>query len=261
MNVEEGAVPVKVLVVEDDEGVGRFLHQVISEEGWEANWEEDGAVALRHLQDESYDLVLLDVMLPGKDGVEVCRELRARGNNVPVLMITARDALEDKIAGLDAGADDYLIKPFDPRIISLKVNNLIRLRDDMKERYSRVVIAESETGNNIARDVNEAFISKLRVLLMENISDPNFGVNELAMRIGMSTSVLYRKMRSLTGMTINEFVKTIRFHEAKKLLESGVYQVGEVALLIGFEDAKYFSREFTKVFGKNPKEIKRRGAG
>ena len=130
MSVEEDVVPVKVLVVEDDEGVGRFLHQVISEEGWEAKWEEDGAMALRLLQDETFDLVLLDVMLPGKDGVEVCRELRAHGNNIPVLMITARDALEDKIAGLDAGADDYLCKPFQMAELLARARALLRRSAD-----------------------------------------------------------------------------------------------------------------------------------
>jgi len=201
--------------------------------------------------------------MPEMNGLEVCRNMKNSIStaHIPIVLLTARTQNQQIIEGLAAGADDYLIKPFDPRIISLKVSNLIRLRDDMKERYSRGVTAEAETGNDIARDANEAFISKLRGLLIENISDPNFGVNELAVQIGMSTSVLYRKMRSLTGMTINEFVKTIRFHEAKKLLESGVYQVGEVALLIGFEDVKYFSREFTKVFGKKPKEIKRQNVG
>lgn len=129
---------IKVLVVEDDEGVGRFLHQVISEEGWDAKWEEDGAVALRLLQEEPFDLVLLDVMLPGRDGLEVCRELRARGNNVPVLMITARDALEDKIAGLDAGADDYLCKPFQMAELLARARALLRRSTDSQTHLMEV---------------------------------------------------------------------------------------------------------------------------
>jgi DNA-binding response OmpR family regulator len=138
MSVEEDILPVKVLVVEDDEGVGRFLHQVISEEGWEARWEEDGAMALRLLTEEPFDLVLLDVMLPGKDGVEVCRELRARSNNVPVLMITARDALEDKIAGLDAGADDYLCKPFQMAELLARARALLRRSSDSQSHLLEV---------------------------------------------------------------------------------------------------------------------------
>jgi len=138
MSVEEGVLPVKVLIVEDDEGVGRFLHQVISEEGWEPKWVEDGEVMLRQMQEEPYDLVLLDVMLPGRDGVEVCRELRARGSNVPVLMITARDALEDKIAGLDAGADDYLCKPFQMAELLARARALLRRSADSQTHLLEV---------------------------------------------------------------------------------------------------------------------------
>ncbi len=158
MSEEENVMPVKILVVEDDEGVGRFLHQVISEEGWEAKWEEDGAVALRLLNDESFDLVLLDVMLPGKDGIEVCRELRARGNNVPVLMITARDALEDKIAGLDAGADDYLCKPFQMAELLARARALLRRSSDTQAHVLEVqdltldpLTRQAKRGGNVVR--------------------------------------------------------------------------------------------------------------
>jgi len=138
MSVEEGILPVKVLIVEDDEGVGRFLQQVISEEGWEPKWVEDGEVTLREMQEEPYDLVLLDVMLPGMDGVAVCREMRARGNNMPVLMITARDALEDKIAGLDAGADDYLCKPFQMAELLARARALLRRSADSQTHLLEV---------------------------------------------------------------------------------------------------------------------------
>ncbi len=82
----------------------------------------------------------------------------------------------------------------------------------MKTRYRQTVVEEEDTETSIARDLNEAFISKLRALVIENISDTSFGVDQLAFQVGMSLSVLYRKMRLLTGMTINEFVKTIRLN-------------------------------------------------
>src|SRR5690606_9234150 len=106
-------------------------------------------------------------------------------------------------------------------------------------------------------DKNEEFIMKLGSLVKEHISDRDFGVNELATQIGMSVSALYRKLRSLTGLTINDFVKTIRFNEAQKLLDSGVYNVSEVSMMIGFDDSKYFSTEFKKIFGKTPTEAKK----
>ncbi len=130
----------------------------------------------------------------------------------------------------------------------------------MKTKCRQTVVEEEDTKTSIARDLNEAFISKFRALVIENISDTSFGVDQLAFQVGMSLSVLYRKMRLLTGMTINEFVKTIRLNKAKKLLETGVYQVNEVATTVGFEDSKYFSKEFRKAFGKTPVEVKRQEA-
>ncbi|HEX8552496.1 MAG TPA: response regulator transcription factor [Abditibacteriaceae bacterium] len=102
----------KVLVVEDDDGVARFLLRAMSESGYAVQPCADGLEALQLAGDGGFDLILLDVMLPGLDGLEVARRLRANKVATPILMLTARDTLEDKIAGLDAGADDYLVKPF-----------------------------------------------------------------------------------------------------------------------------------------------------
>ncbi|GAA4442481.1 two-component regulator propeller domain-containing protein [Ravibacter arvi] len=256
--VAAGKLSNTILIIEDNDELRAFIRELF--EG-EFNTIEagNGRLGLELANEHVPDIILCDVMMPEMNGLEVCRNLKNNISTVhiPVVLLTARTQNEQIIEGLAAGADDYLVKPFDPRIVSLKINNLIHLRDDLKERYRQAVLAEPETANNIAQDQNEAFIRKLKSLVTENISDPGFGVNELARHAGMSVSVLYRKMRSLTGMTINEFVKTIRFHEAKRLLESGVYQVGEVATLIGFEDTKYFSREFVKIFGQKPNEIKK----
>jgi signal transduction histidine kinase/ligand-binding sensor domain-containing protein/CheY-like chemotaxis protein len=251
-----------ILIIEDNDELRAFIREQFEGE-FNAIEAENGHSGLKLAHEHIPDVILCDVMMPELNGLEVCRRLKNDINtaHIPIVLLTARTQNEQIIEGLAAGADDYLTKPFDPRILSLKISNLIRLRDDLRERYRQILTTEPKTGNSIARDVNEAFISKLKDLLMENISDPNFGVNELATQVGMSVSVLYRKMRSLTGMTINEFVKTIRFDQAKKLLESGAYQVSEVATLIGFEDAKYFSKEFSKVFGQKPKEVRKQGTG
>lgn len=106
-------VAMKVLVVEDNPKLARFLQRALVEEGYIVDAATDGETAVVQLAQIGYDLVLLDWMLPGMDGLAVCRELRKRGNMTPVLMLTARTETAEKIAGLDAGADDYLPKPFD----------------------------------------------------------------------------------------------------------------------------------------------------
>jgi two-component system OmpR family response regulator len=103
----------RVLVVEDDEKLSRALDRGLRGEGYAVDLVADGNAAIFHASVHDYDLVLLDLMLPGADGLEVCRVLRERGRWVPVLMLTARGRVDDRIGGLDAGADDYLAKPFD----------------------------------------------------------------------------------------------------------------------------------------------------
>lgn len=102
----------RVLVVEDDPGVSGFLAQGFREHGYAVDVVSNGEDALAHAAAAPYDLIVLDVMLPGRDGLAVCSELRGRRIGTPVVMLTARDAVSDRIAGLDCGADDYLIKPF-----------------------------------------------------------------------------------------------------------------------------------------------------
>jgi DNA-binding response OmpR family regulator len=104
---------VKILVVEDNKKLARFLLRALAEEGYVVDVVSDGLTAVQQIQSIAYDLVILDWMLPGMDGLSVCRDVRARGGQVPILMLTARAEVPERIAGLDAGADDYLPKPFD----------------------------------------------------------------------------------------------------------------------------------------------------
>jgi DNA-binding response OmpR family regulator len=102
----------RVLVVEDDPEISRFLVRGLTEERYVVDLVEDGPSAIDQVAAEEYDAIVLDLMLPGVDGFEVCRRLRAHGLDTPIIMVTARDALADRVAGLDGGADDYLVKPF-----------------------------------------------------------------------------------------------------------------------------------------------------
>ena len=102
----------RVLLVEDEARIADFVSKGLSEDGYAVDVAHDGEEALGWVDVAEFDVVILDVMLPLRDGIEVCRELRKRGVQTPVLMLTARDAIEDRVLGLDSGADDYLVKPF-----------------------------------------------------------------------------------------------------------------------------------------------------
>ncbi|MEV0596292.1 response regulator transcription factor [Nonomuraea cavernae] len=116
----------RLLVVDDEPALREALQSSLEFEGYRVATANDGLAALERLSGESYDAVLLDVMMPRLDGLTACRRLRATGNHVPVLMLTARDAVGDRVSGLDAGADDYLVKPFELDELLARVRALLR---------------------------------------------------------------------------------------------------------------------------------------
>jgi two-component system response regulator QseB len=116
----------RLLLIEDDTALGEGIHQALVREGYTVDWLKDGASALHALLSESFDLAILDLGLPRLDGLSVLRSLRDSGSALPILVLTARDATQDRIAGLDAGADDYLVKPFDVSELKARLRALLR---------------------------------------------------------------------------------------------------------------------------------------
>jgi two-component system OmpR family response regulator/two-component system response regulator QseB len=119
----------RVLLVEDDEMIGQSLREALTRQGWSVDWVKDGLLAQSALADGGYACVLLDLGLPQRDGVEVLRRARAAGETTPVLVLTARDGLDDRVDGLDLGADDYLVKPYELRELLARMRAVIRRRD------------------------------------------------------------------------------------------------------------------------------------
>jgi heavy metal response regulator len=122
----------RILVVEDERRITAFIKRGLEEERYAVDVAYDGEEALDWAAVANYDLIVLDVLLPKKDGIEVCRELRAQGNKVPILMLTARDAIEDRVQGLDSGADDYLVKPFAFQELLARIRALLRRSGEIK---------------------------------------------------------------------------------------------------------------------------------
>lgn len=210
----------------------------------------DHAVALARQM--SPDLIICEIADPKVDGLAICAALKSDAvtSHISVILLGSQ---EQEINGLHAGADTYILHPGDSDVLGLKIENLIRTRETLQELYLREI--SDKTGS---KELGGWFIEKLKQRVIENLSDPNFGVHEIAFRIGISVSVLYRKIRMLKGMTVNEFVKSIRMERAMQMLETGLYPVNEVAAAVGYEDVKYFSKEFRKFFEVTPIEVKRR---
>ena len=116
----------RLLLAEDDQMIGESVQRGLRQDGYAVDWVRDGVAAENAIADHDYDIVLLDLGLPRKDGIRLLEDLRRRHNRMPVLVLTARDAVADRVRGLDAGADDYLVKPFDLDELSARIRALIR---------------------------------------------------------------------------------------------------------------------------------------
>jgi two-component system, OmpR family, response regulator MprA len=148
----------RVLVVDDEPALREALQSSLEFEGYRVGLASDGQAALETLEREPYDLVLLDVMMPRLDGVTACRRLRAARNHVPVLMLTARDAVGDRVSGLNAGADDYLVKPFELDELLARVRALLR-RSALSTPAAQddgVLVYEDLRMDTVSREVTRA---------------------------------------------------------------------------------------------------------
>lgn len=128
MNTQNQTSPRKILVVDDDQRLRDLLRRYLSEQGFNVFVAEDGKEMSKLWQREHFDLLVLDLMLPGEDGLSICRRLRGAGDNTPIIMLTAKAEEIDRILGLEMGADDYLSKPFNPRELLARVNAILRRR-------------------------------------------------------------------------------------------------------------------------------------
>ncbi len=198
------------------------------------------------------DLVICDLMMPRLDGFEFCKLVKSdiRTNHIPVIMLTAKAALEDRLEGLELGADDYLAKPFNTEELQIRVRNLINIRQVLRDKYS-LKIAESIVRTTAKDDsIDNLFLRKLSSIIEKNISDSSFNVEILAEEMNMTSVQLRRKLKAVTNQTAIEFIRNYRLEKAAEMLQNKLTSVSEVAFLVGFESLSYFSKVFQEKFGK-----------
>ncbi len=242
-----------VLIVEDHDDLRQYLVGSLGQ-NYRILSATTGREALQQAQNEIPDLVLSDWLMPDMDGVQLCEALKTdeRTNHVPVLLLTSRSSTESKVEGLNAGADDYVTKPFNLEILLSRIGNLIHNRRRLQAKYSRVLTVEPTS--YLCESAEEKFLRKVTTLIDEHIADPDLAVARLERELGMSNTQLYRKLKALTGKGSNELIRGVRLQRASQLLQSGGYQVAEVAYAVGFNDPNYFIRAFKKEFGQSPGE-------
>ena len=240
-----------LLVVDDNEDFRLFMQHSL-ELQYRVEVASNGQDALTKVQELQPDLVISDVMMPGMDGNELCRLIKGdkRTAHIPVILLTARQAVESKVKGLETGADDYVTKPFNMTVLVLRIRKLIELsRYHRSAQTSTIDPAPSEI---LITSLDEKLIEKAVKYVEENISRSDLSVEELSHELGMSRVHLYKKLLQITGKTPIEFIRVIRLKRAAQLLRESQMHVSEIAYEVGFNNPKYFSRYFKEEFGVLP---------
>ncbi len=242
-----------MLLVDDNADVRYFIrsHFASGYHIFEANNGVEGwNIALKTIP----NIIISDVLMPDMDGFEFCRKIRKdeRTSHIPILLLTALGSREHEIEGLSKGADDYITKPFDLVVLQTKIENILSVRQSLKQKYSGEVFLQPR--NIILSSPDERFLQKAISVVENNISDAELDIDRLATEIGVSRMQLYRKLNALTEMTVKEFVRDIRLKRAAQMLIQKKMNVSEVAYAVGFKDLSHFRKCFKQEFSMSASE-------
>ncbi|MBA4411296.1 MAG: substrate-binding domain-containing protein [Bacteroidota bacterium] len=242
-----------ILVVEDIADVREFIRTSLGNQYLilEAT---NGREGLAKVLEEEPDLIISDVMMPEMDGLELTRQLKSdlKTCHIPVILLTAKAALEHKLEGLEEGADSYIPKPFNSRHLQVRVKKLLELRMKIREHYRGMPDAQDEeTGIN---RLDKKFLNKLTLIIEENLNKEDISVDELGQKIGISRVHLYRKIKKLTDMSVSEFVIMVKLKKSLELLRNSGKTIAEIAYEVGFSSPSYYTRCFREQFKMSPTE-------
>lgn len=254
-----------VLVAEDNAEL-RLLMQETFAGQYNVITCENGLIGWNTAAEQIPDLIISDVMMPEMDGFTLCEKLKTdeRTSHIPVILLTAKSSQNDQVSGLETGTDIYLTKPFSTKILALNVRNLLAAREKMRERFSNQIsllpdvaaATVNDTAITFTNPVDQEFLEKVIQIVNDHMEDPDFGVEKLSRKVAMSAPVLYKKIKAVSNMSVNDFVKSLRLKKAAQLLLETDLTVYEVSYNVGYNDRKYFSKEFKKQFGKLPSAFK-----
>ncbi|NMM49289.1 hybrid sensor histidine kinase/response regulator transcription factor [Marinigracilibium pacificum] len=247
----------KILVVEDNADVRSFIKSTFLK-NYVVLEASNGEEALELAIDEVPDLVISDVMMPVMDGISLCKNLKTntKTSHIPVILLTARTSLIFETEGYESGADGYISKPFSSNLLKVRVNNLIRQRKQLREIFNERSELQLEPSMFSFTSSDEIFIKSALESIERNMSNSDYSVEDLGKDVGLSRMQLYRKLKSMLGLSGNEFIRNIRLKRAAQLLKTGQYTVSETTYLCGFSDLQYFRKCFKKQFKINPSSYK-----
>ena len=241
-----------LLIVDDHAELRKFVVEIFSKR-FQIIEAERGEDALELALTYIPDVVITDWMMPGMSGINLCRALRnnPKTNHVPIVILTSKGSQESQIEGMQAGADDFVSKPFNADLLEIRVNTLLEAKDRLRKNWQKQVVQqELQTGKLPVFE--DEFLQKATAFIIAHLSNPDLAVEDLENGLDMSKMQLYRKLKNLTSLAGNEFIRSIRLQQAKLLLETSTFNISEIAYQVGFNDPAYFARAFKKQYGKTP---------
>ena len=244
-----------LLIVEDNEDIRNYLSEGLSKL-YNVKTADNGKTGLQMCKELLPDLVITDIMMPEMSGIEMSKIIKEdiETCHIPIIMLTAKSSEEQRIEGLETGADSYIPKPFNPKHLLVRIKKLLELRKTLREKFGNDIGFEAE---QIAITVPDRdLLKKATGIIKKRISDPKLSVETLSEEIGISRGHLQRKLKSLTGQNPNEFIRIIRLKQAAEILAEKDVSIAEVADMVGFSSQSYFSTSFTKQFNISPSQYK-----
>ena len=245
-----------VLVIDDNTDIRQYERTLLQDEYVvleAADGKEGLAVALKEVP----DLVICDVMMPVMDGLELTEQLKTNTatSHIPVIMLTAKNLEEHRAEGYEHGADSYITKPFHSKVLLARIENLLRQRQLLKNLYQGSKEAEKEISEAHLEDRDRQFLKQLQAIIQKNLSDSEFGVEDMGQQIGLSRVQLYRKVKAMTGSSVVDLLRKARLAKARRLLETRSMSVSEVAYEVGFSAPSYFTKCFKEEYGMLPGDV------
>jgi signal transduction histidine kinase/DNA-binding response OmpR family regulator len=250
---QENGKPV-ILIAEDNDDLRFYLKENLSNK-YQIIEAADGSDALKKIRKRVPDLIISDIMMPGLNGIELCRKVKNDKllSHIPFILLTARYTEEQQIEGIEAGADDYITKPFNFQILVSKIDNSVKVRKNIQQLFRNKLNIEPSSIEITSLD--EQFLQKAISEVEKNIAVSDFTVEELSREMGMSRTLLYKKILALTGKSPVEFIRVLRLKRAALLLQKSQLNVSEIIFRVGFKDPKYFRKLFLKEFGVLPSKF------
>ncbi|MBU2903269.1 response regulator [Arenibacter algicola] len=254
VNPEEATTSYTLLIVEDNGELRSYLRNELKNQ-YRILLAKNGKEGLELAKSALPDIIITDVIMPEMDGFEFCKKIKGdmRTSHIPLLMLTAKARIDDRMEGIETGADAYMVKPFDLRLLRLRLSQLITSRQLIFNKYFSVISDVPVNKNTTSLDKD--FIEKVLNYINNNIDDPDLSVEALASHLNLSRSQFYRKIKALTNQTANEFLRKIRIERAKQIIENGNTNISEVCYKVGFSTPSYFTKCFKEHFGILPTEV------